>query len=65
VTGGGAKKLLNSVFRPRDGAYMALMRDGATMDEGNHRAWQLLNLAQSGKLSWGTPVYVYRLELRR
>ncbi|MFD7732770.1 polymorphic toxin-type HINT domain-containing protein [Kitasatospora phosalacinea] len=56
------KRLLNSVFAPRNGVYMSVSRDGVWFDEGNHRAWKLIELAKAGKLPWDTPVYVWRID---
>ncbi|MFJ4679766.1 polymorphic toxin-type HINT domain-containing protein [Kitasatospora sp. NPDC088783] len=56
------KRMLRSVFTPRDGTYMAVSRDGVWFDEGNHRAWKLIEMAKAGKLPWDTPVYVWRID---
>jgi hypothetical protein len=53
--------LLKSIFRPRDGMYPMLMRDGQTIDNGNHRLYVLRQLAEANEISWDTPIYLFGL----
>ncbi|MGW4897421.1 polymorphic toxin-type HINT domain-containing protein [Kitasatospora sp. NPDC004240] len=62
---GNSKKLLESVFRPKDGIFMSLRSDQFSMNEGNHRAYVLLQMAEAGQLSWDTPIYARGLEAWR
>ncbi|MFB7677595.1 RHS repeat-associated core domain-containing protein [Kitasatospora purpeofusca] len=54
-------KLLDAIFRPKDGMYASLLSDGRTVDNGNHRLYYLFQQAERGEIPWDTPIYLYRL----
>ncbi len=56
----GKGKLLDAVFRPKDGMYASLLSGGRTVDNGNHRLYYLLQQAERGEIPW-TRRSTYRL----
>lgn len=56
--------LLRSVFRPKDGEHIALIEGTNVIQQGNHRANELLRRAASSystrpdRITYDTPIYI-------